>query len=67
MVVTCSNIGGDTIATIMCRSEDTAADLRSKIAQALDEPSAALEIILPSGEQLRDGARVSLPELFGLV
>jgi len=67
MVVTCSNIGNETLATVACGPQETAGALRTKIADALDKAAAALQIILPSGEQLDEAVQVPLRELFGLV
>jgi alpha-tubulin suppressor-like RCC1 family protein len=66
-VVTCSNMGGETIATISCGPKDTAWHLQSKIAKVLEEEPAALQVILPSGAQLEDEvAHIPLCDLLRL-
>merc|ERR1711879_670194 len=54
MTVICTDLAGDAIATISLELEADSKDLRRKLATTTDTPAPALQIVLPSGERLRD-------------
>jgi len=67
LVVTCTNLAGENIATISLEPGSNQKDLRQQMAKALDIPPQVLQIIVPSGERLRDTElQMPLRELFGL-
>ena len=54
MVVKCSNLAGDVIAAISIEIAADSKELRRQLATKLDVLPAALQIVLQSGERLRD-------------
>ena len=54
MVVHFTNLAGDTIATISLEPKADSKELRRQLASTLDVPAASLQIVLQSGERLRD-------------
>merc|ERR1712232_623395 len=54
MVVNFINLNGDLIATISLEPKTDSKELRRQLASTLDVPAASLQIVLQSGERLRD-------------
>ena len=68
MVVHFTNLAGDTIATISLEPKADSKELRRQLASTLDVPAASLQIMLQSGERLRDVESTKpLQELLRLV
>merc|ERR1712217_318178 len=68
MVVNCTNLDGDVIATISLEPKADSKELRRQLASTLDVPAASLQIVLQSGERLRDVESTKpLQELLKLV
>merc|ERR1712232_271664 len=54
MVVNFTNLSGDVIATISLERNADSKELRRQLANTLDVPAVSLQIVLQSGERLRD-------------
>jgi len=66
IIVTCTNPGGNNIASVILKLDCNADDLRQSISTSLGVPPPVLRLILSSGEELRGHQQKTLRELFML-